>query len=37
MRVSKEAEAENESGRKRAVREAIEKARGVIEKKNERN
>ena len=36
MRVSKEAEAEYESGRKRAVREVIEKARGALEKKNKR-
>jgi len=37
MRVGKEAEVKYESGRERAVREAIEKARGVIEKKNERD
>ena len=35
MRVCKEAE--YESGMKRAVKEVIEKARGVIEKKNERD
>ena len=37
MRVSKEAEVEYESGRERAVREAIDKARGVIEKEIEKN
>ena len=35
FRVSKEAEVEYESGRERAVREATEKARGILEKENE--
>jgi hypothetical protein len=35
LRAVKEAEVEYESGRERAVRESIEKARGVIYKENE--